>query len=265
MISSRGYFRLNNHYDSSTYSDVNNRIAVLYFFGQGTTQDFSEGWDYLTKKYSGYYDTISLFLKSDRLGSNQKSDILNTIENNNTLINQMGKKQMYKLGMLGEDLHDSYREKINELVQVGLGLLYEYGGGVEQDYQKALRCYKNLVGNARKVGFHRLGLMYYYGKGVSVNYKEAPSLFEEDPHGVLMHNGKLASVYSQSGFYTDDTQSNLVFCTMEFVDVKGESLYYLGMMHRNGQGVPQNEEKAREYFELAFVHGCKRALLEIVY
>jgi TPR repeat protein len=34
---------------------------------------------------------------------------------------------------------------------VGLGLLYEYGDGVEQDYQKALECYTTLVGNNQAI------------------------------------------------------------------------------------------------------------------
>jgi TPR repeat protein len=55
---------------------------------------------------------------------------------------------------LDEDLEYSDRRKINELVQLGLGLLYEYGSGVEQDYRKALGCYRGLVDNKTMVGFH---------------------------------------------------------------------------------------------------------------
>jgi TPR repeat protein len=217
-----------------------------------------------------------LFLKCSSLGSNQKNDILNTIEEDDTLISQLDEKQLYTLGMhffegvlkkqneyttldyydqdnssqhviiernytkafnclkkvadkdycpaihqlgimyhcgygvekdieqgekhfnevvnddleymkfiamlyhthdgmqdfvkalqwyrclekrLDEDLADSDRKKINELVQVGLGLLYEYGGGVKQDYPKALGCYQDLIDNNMGLGFHRLGLM----------------------------------------------------------------------------------------------------------
>jgi TPR repeat protein len=35
------------------------------------------------------------------------------------------------------------------------------------------------------------------------------------------------------------------------------------MMHRNGQGVPQDEEKAQENFDEALHYGCKRAKYEL--
>jgi TPR repeat protein len=34
-------------------------------------------------------------------------------------------------------------------------------------------------------------------------------------------------------------------------------------MHRNGQGVPQDEEKSQGYFREALIRGCKRAKYEI--
>jgi TPR repeat protein len=166
---------------------------------------------------------------------------------------------------LDEDLTDSGRGKINKLVQVGLGLLYKYGGGVAQDYQKALRCYKGLVDKNMGAGFHRLGLMYYYGKGVLVDYKEALSLFEKATRDMNQWNYKLPFVYPQTGVHTDDNQSNLIFCTIALLETKGESYYYLGMMHKNGQDIFQDEEKAQGYFREALYHRCKRAKYEVVH
>jgi TPR repeat protein len=165
---------------------------------------------------------------------------------------------------LDEDLKKSDHEKTKELVQLGLGLLYEYGGGVKQDYQKALGCYKGLVDNKTMVGFHRLGLMYYYGKGVLVDYKEARSLFKKTTCAFAHQNYKLPFVYPQTGIHTDDTQNNLVFCTMSYGESIGECYYYLGMIHRNGQGFPQDEEKAQENFDEALHYGYKRAKYEII-
>jgi TPR repeat protein len=45
--------------------------------------------------------------------------------------------------------------------------------------------------------------------------------------------------------------------------IQGESFYYLGIMHRNGLGVPQDEEKAQGYFREALKRQCKRAKYEI--
>jgi TPR repeat protein len=165
---------------------------------------------------------------------------------------------------LDEDLKKSNRRDINKLVQLGLGLLYEYGGGVEQDYQKALGRYKNLADNNMTVGYHQLGLMYYYGKGVSVNYSEALSLFEKAFSARIKWETRLPYVYIQTDLHKNDTQRNLVFCTPSNLDIRGEAFYYLRMMHRNEQGVSQDEEKAQGYFRQALAWRCKRAKFEII-
>jgi TPR repeat protein len=101
--------------------------------------------------------------------------------------------------------------------------------------------------------------VYYYGKGVLIDYKKALSLFERAICGEVMAIKKLPSVYPQTDLHTDDTLDNLVFCTMSYRDVLGESLYYLGIMHKNGQGAPQDDERAQGYFREALDNNCKRA------
>lgn len=61
-----------------------------------------------------------------------------------------------------------------------LGLLYEYGDGVEKDYAKAMELYRmayehEIVGDAA----YRMGVLYFQGKGVEKNYVRAYELFSE--------------------------------------------------------------------------------------
>jgi TPR repeat protein len=101
LVASCGHFRLNDSYPSGIFCDVKSRIGALYFFGQGTDKDCGKGWNYLSMGYSDlrYFFIDFLFLKSNSLGLNQKSDILNAIEEVNKIINQMVEKQLYMLGM----------------------------------------------------------------------------------------------------------------------------------------------------------------------
>ncbi|KAI8888312.1 HCP-like protein [Backusella circina FSU 941] len=160
---------------------------------------------------------------------------------------------------LDEHLNHYIYGRINEQLQVGLGLLYEYGDGVEQDYQKAMEYYKKLADNDIKIGIHRLGLMHYYGKGVLVDYKESFRLFERATLDNLWWGEKLVFVFDQNDSYRSSSQRNLVYSTMNKNAVDGESHYYLGLLYKNGQGVHQDEIKSQHHFRTAFEHGCKRA------
>ncbi|KAI8888324.1 HCP-like protein [Backusella circina FSU 941] len=163
---------------------------------------------------------------------------------------------------LGEELDETGRDKTNERVQSGLGLLYEYGNGVEQDYQKAIAYYKKLTDVHMSIGTHRLALMYYYGKGVPVDYKESFDLFKKAIPSWGC-NLDLPFVYDRINFDGNNSQNNRIYCTMNTRKVEGESYYYLGVMYNNGEGTPQDKGMAQFYFGEAFKQGCERAKYKI--
>src|SRR5208282_561382 len=57
--------------------------------------------------------------------------------------------------------------------QVGLGLLYENGKGVAQDYKEAVKWYLKAAEQGNATGQTYLGVMYEHGTGVPQDYKEA--------------------------------------------------------------------------------------------
>ena len=57
--------------------------------------------------------------------------------------------------------------------QVRLGLLYENGKGVAQDYKEAVKWYLKAAEQGNSSGQNNLGLMYGNGKGVLQDYNEA--------------------------------------------------------------------------------------------
>jgi hypothetical protein len=56
--------------------------------------------------------------------------------------------------------------------QYNLGLMYENGQGVLQDYKEAIKWYKKSAEQGDKHAQSNLGRMYRYGWGVSRDYKE---------------------------------------------------------------------------------------------
>ena len=53
---------------------------------------------------------------------------------------------------------------------VALGLQYENGDGVEQDYAKAMENYLSAAEAGNGEGMRRVGRLYQYGNGVEIDY-----------------------------------------------------------------------------------------------
>ncbi|WP_144354477.1 tetratricopeptide repeat protein, partial [Snodgrassella alvi] len=51
-----------------------------------------------------------------------------------------------------------------------LGILYENGDGVEQNYAKAFECYQAAAEQGNPIAQYYAGSMYYYGKGVEQSF-----------------------------------------------------------------------------------------------
>ena len=93
--------------------------------------------------------------------------------------------------------------------QFEIGLKYEKGDGIEQDYAKALEYYSRAADKNYAEAMYRLGRFYRYGLGVAINYQKAIDLFI---------NAK------------DDGSS--------------EAMYELGLCYESGYGVEQDYHKA---------------------
>src|SRR4030065_319877 len=77
-------------------------------------------------------------------------------------------------------------EKGDAKAQHNLGVMYDYGRGVPQDYTKALKWYRSAAEHGIPEAQHNLGLMYYQGQGVPQNYAEAAQWYRRAPE----HGGK---------------------------------------------------------------------------
>ena len=64
-------------------------------------------------------------------------------------------------------------EQGNAEAQYKLGLMYDIGKEVDQDYQKAFKWYEKSANQGLASSQSKLGSMYRYGKGVEVNHAKA--------------------------------------------------------------------------------------------
>jgi TPR repeat protein len=104
-----------------------------------------------------------------------------------------------------------------------LALLYEYGRGVAQDFNKAAELYKRAAEENQLESMYNLGLMYAYGRGVPQDFTLARSYFEKA--AALDHAG---------------------------------SIFYIGVFKFQGYGCKVNYEQALNWFQRALSLGDDR-------
>ncbi|MCR5527574.1 MAG: sel1 repeat family protein [Lachnospiraceae bacterium] len=150
-----------------------------------------------------------------------------------------------------------------------LGNMYENGeGGVEQDYQKALKYYllSAEAENADFKGLRYAALMYYNGVGVEQDYDKAMEYFEQSADA-----GDISSAYYLGNMYENgigvevDYSKALSYYEMAIAkldeylandknngpDELKEALCALANMYENGIGVEADQDKADEYYGYA--------------
>tara|TARA_B100001094_G_C18195614_1_gene810635 strand:+ start:7871 stop:8530 length:660 start_codon:yes stop_codon:yes gene_type:complete len=109
--------------------------------------------------------------------------------------------------------------------QNDLGLLYQSGMMVPQDYKRAMQWYKKAASKNYIPAMFNIGLMYHKGLGVSQDYKRARIWF--------LRAAKLNDADAQ---------------------------YNLGVMHHQGLGVKMNHKEAYIWFSLSAINGSKKGL-----
>ena len=115
-------------------------------------------------------------------------------------------------------------EQGNAEAQNNLGVMYENGEGVAQDYKEAVRWFKLAAEQGNAKAQDNLGSRYVDGKGVAQDYKEAVRWF------------KLAA---EQGF--------------------AQAQDDLGFMYYKGQGVAQDYKEAVKWYKLAAEQGNAEA------
>jgi TPR repeat protein len=178
------------------------RLAQMYLHGKGTKVDYEKAYllyttaakqgHYLSRKFlnitnqpfSALYDKIEH--DSPGVGSNSKNMDYSFPSTSDEFGYSM---KMYKY----------IAEKGDAGVQYMLGLVFEDILSVPS-YSEAFKWFTIAAGNSHPRAIYRLGLLYEKGLGVSQNYHEAAQLYEvssdlEDPDAIyryakLLHYGK---------------------------------------------------------------------------
>jgi TonB family protein len=138
----------------------------------------------------------------------------------------------------------------NPISGLSLGLMYEYGEGVEKDYKKSVFWYKMSAKQKNAIAENNLGTMYYSGKGLLKNYKKAFYWFSK----AAVHGNKLAQYNLGCMYYDGESvlkNHKKAFHWIKKSAVQGNEFAqnFLSKMYRDGKGVLKNPELSQYWLK----------------
>ena len=155
-------------------------------------------------------------------------------------------------------------EKGNCVSSYILGLLYESGHGVEQDFKRAKYYFKKSALRGNSNGFYRIGLDFYLGHATSHNYSKAFKYFQKaEKMGSSRGMGGIGLCYlNGEGVKQDYTKA------FEYYQKSSElgnsyAMRNLGLCYSNGEGVKQDYTKAFEYYQKSSELGNSYAMCNL--
>jgi TPR repeat protein len=167
------------------------------------------------------------------------------------------------IGGLQGDLDSNTQKKVFALFQTGaqhgdatsmrnLGLLYNSGMGVPQDYAKAREWWEKAAAKDNVAAIGYLGILYRYGRGVPQDYAKAREWYEKA--AALGYSPAMTElgVYYENGLgVPQDYAKAREWYEKAAAKENGEAMFRLGALYHNGHGVTPDYAKEHEWFEKA--------------
>lgn len=146
------------------------------------------------------------------------------------------------------------------VVQHDLGVKYFQGIGVEQDYAEATKWWEMSSNAGLADSQFNLGLMYYRGLGHKQDFAKAKGLFEkaaEQGHGHAQYSLAVMHAFGQG--IESDYKTALKWFNKSAEQNIAQAQYNLGVFYENGYGVDTDLELARSWYEKAALQNLPEA------
>lgn len=149
-----------------------------------------------------------------------------------------------------------YAKMGNATAQYYLGIMYENGRGVSEDYAKAVEWYRKSAEQGNVDAQCNLGYMYYYGRGVSGDYAKAAEWYRKSAEqGDATAQCNLGYMYECGLGVSQDYAKAVEWYRKSAEQGYADAQCNLGTMYRNGLGVSQDNAKAVEWYRKAAEQG----------
>jgi len=180
--------------------------------------------------------------------------------------------------------HNKAAEQGNAYAQYNLGLLYEKGTGVEQDYRQAAQWFRKAMEQGGYYASHHLGALYERGQGVPRSKVVAYALYDSERREKLADSmtaqeieaGKVLSHEIRGGglleasYYlaaSQDHSQAAQWWRKGAEQGNAYAQYNLGLLYEKGDGIPQDYSQAAQWFRKAVEQGsyCAPYNLGVLY
>jgi TPR repeat protein len=227
------------------HEDAIYRLAKLYQFGRGTPIN--------------YVKTYDLYLQASEMGHLLSFKNLNITGDQYKYSNDTTQEftfdttsQEYQQSLL---MCEHVAEQGNIDFQYKIGIVYEHHMK-ELEYVNALKWYQMATSNSHKEATYRLGLLYEKGLGVDQDYKEAIRLFEQaKTMGSSDAIFRLGRAY-QYGYGCDsDSNKAIEYYTLAAELQNLKSQHTLGEIYERGKMTKRNILEALKWHTKAYSQG----------
>lgn len=137
-----------------------------------------------------------------------------------------------------------------------LGLMYDYGQGIKQSYEEAIKWYRKAAEQGFAQAQCNLGLMYKSGTSVTQSSEEAIKWFRkaaEQDNAQAQCN--LGLIYKDGTGIAQSSEEAIKWYRKAAEQGYAEAQFRLGTMYEDGAGVEKSDEEAINWFRKAAEQG----------
>ena len=144
--------------------------------------------------------------------------------------------------------------------QSSLGVDYEFGKGVPQDYTQAAAWYRKAADQGDAKAQSNLGNLYYDGHGVPQDYAQgAVWLRKAAEHGNALAQYNLGVLYEHGRGVPQDYTQAAVWYRKAAEQGYASAQYNLGVFYEHGLGLPRDYTQAAAWYRKAAEQGHAKA------
>ena len=144
----------------------------------------------------------------------------------------------------------------NPVAQNLVGVMYDNGQGVPQDYAQAVVWFRKAATQGFAVAEDNLGLMYYKGQGVPQDYAQAVAWYRKAAEQANADaQNSLGWMYDNGQGVPQDYSQAVAWYRKAAEQANADAQNNLGAMYVEGQGVPQDYSKAAAWYRKAAEQG----------
>jgi len=145
-----------------------------------------------------------------------------------------------------------------------LGRIYEKGRGVEQDYAKAMQCYREAAQAGHGSAINNVGALYELGLGVDRDYAAAMHWYKKAAdHGHERAMSNIGDLYAEGKGVSRDREKAMEWQRRAAANGSGSGMAQLGLYYEKGWGTKRNVREAIGWYEKGIANGSKVAMFNL--